>query len=640
MSCWNNAHCLQGDIAQYCHAGAWGATGAARGECKRCPAGYIVKGQTVWHAGWDPQNWNNGHTLTSCNVYQKNHDWRNPQADRDCGPGRDYLCNPRCSALGGNVSGQPSDTAAGCVACLAGKYADDGKACKPCPAGKYQNSHLQTQCINCVAGKYSTVSGSSRESDCQSCPAGTNSGAGSGSLAACLCVAGKYKGSSDVSCISCPVGQYASGSGRRSCRYCSDGEETNRPGLRGSTGCVPCGAGMYRDGGGVAQSCQPCGSGLRPNDDGGIGTHVSAPAKYCIGCGEGGADVVGVQEWGPSGATACDIVSCKPGYNKSTGCKTCDADFHVSGNTCTACAPGTTRAAGDVVSGSETSCTATLCAANEYVSSNVCTACAAGKTNAARNDASGSDTTCDETKCNPNEYVSSNACIACPDNSTRPAGDYASGADTFCYCPVDYHVAGKCYSDANYGDEVLDGGNSMYVDQPSCEADGKVWNPNDEKCYTSATYRDELLDNGDPIYTNKKSCEDVTATCTAINEADTGLCDAVTDLNNAAACEGAGACTYAKPVWQSENGCVACPAGKSYPWGGDPIGRADPARTGYFADTKSSCVANQCGFKEHVVSNECVQCPDGLTNDPRDDASGPDTPCDCDPGKYFSLARC
>jgi hypothetical protein len=37
---------------------------------------------------------------------------------------------------------------------------------------------------------------------------------------------------------------------------------------------------------------------------------------------------------------------------------------------------------------------ATLCAEDEYVSSNACTACAAGSTNAAGDDATGSDTTC------------------------------------------------------------------------------------------------------------------------------------------------------------------------------------------------------------------------------------------------------
>ena len=74
----------------------------------------------------------------------------------------------------------------------------------------------------------------------------------------------------------------------------------------------------------------------------------------------------------------------------------CAANQYVASNVCTACAAGTTNAAGDDASGSDTTCTATLCAANQYVASNVCTACAAGTTNAAGDDASGSDTTCAE----------------------------------------------------------------------------------------------------------------------------------------------------------------------------------------------------------------------------------------------------
>ena len=66
----------------------------------------------------------------------------------------------------------------------------------------------------------------------------------------------------------------------------------------------------------------------------------------------------------------------------------------MSSNACTACAAGTTNAAGDDASGSDTACTAILCATNEYVSSNACTACAAGTINAAGDDASGSDTAC------------------------------------------------------------------------------------------------------------------------------------------------------------------------------------------------------------------------------------------------------
>eukprot|EP00820_Chromera_velia_P007570 Cvel_19856.t1-p1 / transcript=Cvel_19856.t1 / gene=Cvel_19856 / organism=Chromera_velia_CCMP2878 / gene_product=Ultraviolet-B receptor UVR8, putative / transcript_product=Ultraviolet-B receptor UVR8, putative / location=Cvel_scaffold1739:34465-40070(+) / protein_length=454 / sequence_SO=supercontig / SO=protein_coding / is_pseudo=false len=73
-----------------------------------------------------------------------------------------------------------------------------------------------------------------------------------------------------------------------------------------------------------------------------------------------------------------------------------------------------------------------LCAANERVVSSACTACPAGTTTAAGDDPSGSDTTCDATTCSANERVVSNACVACPAGTTNVAGDDASGSDTTC----------------------------------------------------------------------------------------------------------------------------------------------------------------------------------------------------------------
>uniref|UniRef100_A0A0G4HER0 Tyrosine-protein kinase ephrin type A/B receptor-like domain-containing protein n=1 Tax=Chromera velia CCMP2878 TaxID=1169474 RepID=A0A0G4HER0_9ALVE len=110
----------------------------------------------------------------------------------------------------------------------------------------------------------------------------------------------------------------------------------------------------------------------------------------------------------------------------------CLANQRVFSNTCTACPAGTTNAAGDDASGSDTTCDATLCSANERVVSNACTACPAGTTNVAGDDASGSDTTCDATLCSADQRVVSNSCTACPAGTTNAAGDDASGSDTTC----------------------------------------------------------------------------------------------------------------------------------------------------------------------------------------------------------------
>ena len=143
----------------------------------------------------------------------------------------------------------------------------------------------------------------------------------------------------------------------------------------------------------------------------------------CADCNPGSTNAAGDDASGTD--TACDATLCA-------------ANEYVSGNACAVCASGTTNAAGDDASGTDTACDATLCAANEYVSGNACAACAAGTTNAAGDDASGTDTACDATLCAADEYVSGNACVACEAGKTNAAGDDASGADTTCACPSPY----------------------------------------------------------------------------------------------------------------------------------------------------------------------------------------------------------
>ena len=103
----------------------------------------------------------------------------------------------------------------------------------------------------------------------------------------------------------------------------------------------------------------------------------------------------------------------------STCQPTCDPGYTVSGPS--SCTAGTLTAA---------TCAADPCAENERVENNACVACPAGTTNAAGDDASGSDTSC--TVCAANYYVSSNTCTACPAGTTNAAGDDASGSDTSC----------------------------------------------------------------------------------------------------------------------------------------------------------------------------------------------------------------
>ena len=83
-------------------------------------------------------------------------------------------------------------------------------------------------------------------------------------------------------------------------------------------------------------------------------------------------------------------------------------------NICVSCLPGTTNAAGDLASESNTECSSTVCEENQYVSSHSCLSCPAGSTNDSGGDlASGSDTSCIATQCPSNQKVVSNSCVEC-----------------------------------------------------------------------------------------------------------------------------------------------------------------------------------------------------------------------------------
>jgi hypothetical protein len=72
----------------------------------------------------------------------------------------------------------------------------------------------------------------------------------------------------------------------------------------------------------------------------------------------------------------------------------CGQNEHVQSKACTACSPGTTRAAGDKDDGADTTCSPVICGANQHVLNHKCTACPTDTTNTAGNDASGKNTVC------------------------------------------------------------------------------------------------------------------------------------------------------------------------------------------------------------------------------------------------------
>ncbi|MEC8025980.1 MAG: hypothetical protein VX223_18755, partial [Myxococcota bacterium] len=152
-------------------------------------------------------------------------------------------------------------------------------------------------------------------------------------------------------------------------------------------------------------------------------------SNACVPCMAGQSNVMGDDASG--GDTMCDPVACPV---NSTGTDV------VSGCTCNAGTTGmiTPSTTAPYYTGT---CAAVPCAANEYVSSNTCTACPPGTTNAAGDDESGVDTTCDDVSCPSNSTGASLAagCTCVPGyggtiTATTTGPDYYTGSCTANAC--------------------------------------------------------------------------------------------------------------------------------------------------------------------------------------------------------------
>jgi|GEM_PF-6890589 len=174
------------------------------GVCKRCEAGYMCVGGSVYRKACDPGTYQGSTGQTSCPV---------------CPAGNKT-----------NTLGSPGATQ--CIACQAGWYDHDSNSttdCQFCPAGNKTNtlgSPGATQCIVCQAGWYDHDSNST--TDCQFCPAGnkTNTLDSPGATQCNACQAGWYD--HDLSSAT-------------DCQYCSPGYVTDtldQPGARTCTQCT------------------------------------------------------------------------------------------------------------------------------------------------------------------------------------------------------------------------------------------------------------------------------------------------------------------------------------------------------------------------------------------------------------------
>jgi len=186
-----------------------------------------------------------------------------------------------------------------CDDCVAGKWlADSGRSdsadCIACGRGKYSiqaGAISEGTCDVCASGKYLDSEGNDAESDCDHCPANCgNNPAASTASSDCKCNSGS-SGPDGGLCTECVAGTYTATRGNASCQSCPANSDSSAGSITitactcnaGSTGpvegggpCTQCVAGKYKIASGDA-ACSNCLPGQ-------YSTAVGATSDVCQGC--------------------------------------------------------------------------------------------------------------------------------------------------------------------------------------------------------------------------------------------------------------------------------------------------------------------------------------------------------------------
>jgi hypothetical protein len=522
--------------------------------------------------------------------------------------------------------------------CFSG-YTLTGVRCTPCVQGTYKPNNGSGPCILCGPGTFLDYSGASLSTECIQCPIGSESAAGSGSIADCLCSAG-YKG-----------GPFSStNSLQQVCNPCSKGHYKS---INGSSECLPCEQGKYGDVGGLTE-CRTCPEHSQTNETG------RSRITDCL-CDAG-------YFWSGDACAACLPGTFKTsiGFNACSKCESGKYSNHSAALTpsiCEDCAYGAISQEG---SASQNDC---ICGPGYTGNGKSCNSCKAGKYKTRSGNLS-----CD--LCPRGKYSesigSSNAssCLSCPLNSYSYEGSRSS---LNCTCNAGYSGANgqNCV-------ECLEGKYKDWQGQGACKSCPQNANS------TRAAYSITICECS-PGFTGSNG-----SICTACQPgsfkvlrgpADCVLCHSGTYSNTAGATSadtcvpclsnqdslpGASIlqnCTC-KPGYQRIDGfCTSCPEATYKDRLGDHF--CEPCPAGYTSNTGSAnilkciCARGKTGptcknctagtYKEIVGSAACIQCPAGkfsravgaasesacqscpLHTSSLKGSSGPEN-CTCDPG--------
>lgn len=246
-----------------------------------------------------------------------------------------------------------------CLACPAGAYSGVGAIeCSLCPAGTFSSAGA-TSCSSCLAGTFSygggpsctvcspgTYSKGTGNSECIRCPVGTSTGGMSQQDHCTTCAAGMFSQNLGGSiCYSCAPGYYSSHPGTATCTPCTPGSTS----ATGATSCTPCPQNTYVSPTAIASSppsCWSCPLGTYTVGTGSTtcitckaGFYRNATMTACAACPAG----TYISTAKASGCNLCPAGSYASATN-STYCRMCPANMYsVAGQaTCTPCPTGMT----------------------------------------------------------------------------------------------------------------------------------------------------------------------------------------------------------------------------------------------------------------------------------------------------------
>ena len=386
-----------------------------------CNAGYMVSGTSSCSAG----------ILTAATCSVNPCDASASPANGGAGDCTNSLasgstCQPTCNS-GYTVSGTSSCsegmlTSATCIAdapttCTMSQYLSAG-ACFACPsstgdpvgtpAPSTSAGGSATYCT-CPDGFRAQTGALPGEWTCNKCmdnaeKTGSVVPPPSGNNDVCECVANFFMDNTGLNCDACPT-HSTSSVGFAACT-CDDNYYAK---LDGTWSCEACIGGNLKTG-----SVVP-GTGDGETDADCTSTSCTANqyqvSGMCFACPIGSSSSGGA-------ATEC---ACPGNYSRS-----------VDGITysCSACAAGKVRAAGDTVpGGAATACDATICGTMERVQSNACAVCPAGTTNAAGgHHASGGDTNCTTDVSPPAANITNTTDVSPPAANTTNTTDMSPPA--------------------------------------------------------------------------------------------------------------------------------------------------------------------------------------------------------------------